>query len=41
VLSVVVGCSNGEEVRDAVERYTSEIPDDLWIELIDTGLIAG
>lgn len=41
VVSVVVGCRNGEQVRDAVERYTSEIPDGLWAELTDAGLIAG
>jgi hypothetical protein len=40
-VSVVVGCRNGEQVRDAVERYTSEIPDGLWAELTDAGLIAG
>jgi D-threo-aldose 1-dehydrogenase len=39
VVSVVIGARNAAQVDDALARYETTIPDDLWAELAAAGLI--
>lgn len=39
VVSVVVGCRDGEQVDAAVSRYEAEIPTRLWTDLAEAGLL--
>jgi D-threo-aldose 1-dehydrogenase len=39
VVSVVIGARNAAQVDDAIARYETTIPDDLWAELAAAGLI--
>lgn len=39
VVSVVVGTRTAGQVESSVERYSAEIPEELWRELEDTGLL--
>lgn len=40
VASVLVGCRSAAEVRDNANAFEHPIPDDLWTELVDAGLLA-
>lgn len=40
VVSVVLGTRTAEQAREGVERYLVDIPDELWAELDDSGLLA-
>lgn len=39
VASVVIGCRTADQVRSGVERYSTAVPDDLWRDLEDEGLL--
>jgi D-threo-aldose 1-dehydrogenase len=41
VVSVVVGAGSAQQVTDAVERLARRIPEQLWTELAESGLLAG
>ncbi|MET4638340.1 D-threo-aldose 1-dehydrogenase [Mycetocola sp. 2940] len=41
VVSVVVGTRTAEQVDGSVDRYESRIPDELWAELDEAGLLQG
>lgn len=41
VVSVVVGTRTAEQVNSSVDRYEAHIPDALWEELDETGLVPG
>lgn len=41
VVSVVVGTRTAEQVNSSVDRYEAQIPDDLWAELDESGLVPG
>jgi D-threo-aldose 1-dehydrogenase len=40
VVSTVVGLGSARHVREAVQRHTSDVPDDLWTALVGAGLLA-
>jgi D-threo-aldose 1-dehydrogenase len=39
VVSVVVGARSADQVRDNVQRSTTPVPEDLWTELEESGLV--
>lgn len=39
IVSAVLGARDGGQMADGLERYAVHIPDELWVELEDAGLV--